>query len=177
MNSQAFMLNLRDGCVALCPLLALVALRAWLGAAGPASASASPTQPVAAPAQVSAFEALVPLETELAYLERVDSARSRKVPDIFPRQAVIEIEPEQVETPVKVEPIPDPPVDTLQEPEVIVTSIMAGRTPVAIINGRAYRTGDAVAEEWCITSISDGLVTIVHRTGAVRVLRINRSSR
>jgi hypothetical protein len=174
MSARGTILHVRDACVALCPVLVLAVVRVWLGAGGPATASASGPEPAPAAAEPARFEAIVATEAERAYLARVADLARVEAPDVFPRQ-----EPTVPETVAPEAPSAEPeavdPRSTLADPDVVVTSIMAGRTPIAIINGRAHKAGDLIAGGWVVASIAEGRVVIVHRTGVTRVLRIARS--
>lgn len=61
-----------------------------------------------------------------------------------------------------------------EPPKCRLTSIMAGRTPVATINGRARRVGELIAPEWSVGAIDalQGTVTILHSGGHTVTLHL-----
>jgi hypothetical protein len=173
MRSRSALLAARDVGVALCPLIALAVVRVWLGASGPVTASAAPDMapPIAG---LSNFKPVEVTLEQAGLLTRINELAAIETPDVFPnrvdlsaliptlpRQIVAESEPEVIDT---VQPAP----------LLVVTSIMDGRRPIAIIDGQARRVGDKVGPGWVIKSITDGKITIVHLDGRTKDCTIER---
>lgn len=178
MSSTGTVLAARDLSVAACPVVALVILRAWLGAGGPSTAVASVPEGAEPVAIVTGHEPFEAFEAEIAYLRHAEEIVLQSAPDIFPRVRQVEHTEEMpIEEPIEVPiEVTEDPVEQVQPaPELLVTSIMAGRNPVAIIDGRAHRTGDKVGPGWSITEITTGRVTISHLDGRTKVIRMERN--
>ncbi len=163
MNSRRALLAARDVSIACSPLIALVIFRVWLGSGGPASATAAPE--VAPPiAELTNYKYVVMSSEEEQLLARINDLAKDEAPDVFPERLNLAA---MVPTlPRGWEPVPEV-IETDQQPDLklVVTSIMDGRQPIAIIDGQARRVGDKVGPGWIIKSIEDGKVTIVHMDG------------
>ncbi len=172
MNSHQAVLTARDLSVALTPLVAMVVFRVWIGSGGPASATAAPE---AAPpiAELANYNHVTMTPEEEKLLARIDDLAMEVAPDVFPER--LDLEAMIPKLPRAWEPVPE--IDDSEEESdlrLVVTSIMEGRQPIAIIDGQARRVGDKVGPGWIIKTISAGKVTIVHQDGRTRDCTIER---
>jgi len=166
----------RDVSVTLSPVLALVVVRVWIGSGGPATASAAPE--VAPPtAELSNYKQEIVSSEEERLLAKVSELDKVEAPDVFPERinlaALVPTLPRVWDSVQEPEVVVDEPQAV---PTLVVTSIMDGRHPIAIIDGQARRVGDRVGAGWIIKSIADGKVTIVHLDGRIRDFTIERFS-
>jgi hypothetical protein len=65
-----------------------------------------------------------------------------------------------------------------KEPKLVLSSIMAGREPFAIIDGKLLRTGARVGDRWTIKHINPegGTVTLESLDGETQELRLRRET-
>lgn len=175
MNTRFIRLNLRDGAIALCPLLALAVVRFWLGASSPASATAAPFDEPFTIEKLEHIEPILLTPSERGILLEIEHLHGLKTPDVFPRRVV-----KAGQDPVDLGSVPfetgseNESPDLQPPPDLVVTSIMGGRNPIAIVNGRAHRVGDKVEPGWTITAIVTGRVIVTHLDGRVVQFQIER---
>lgn len=141
-----------------CPLLALIGVRLWLASSGPAKAGAAiPPEPIAQPK----FDALPEAtQDQRALLERAKALSAIEPGSPFPRhEAALAGVPEMPSIPGAPEPEVEP------APQLALTSIMGGRVPVAMVNGRPRGLGDQVAPNWKIVEIGQDKIEVEHADG------------
>lgn len=151
---------MRGLAVALCPMLVLGGVQVWLSSHGPATASA---QAVSEPIAQPDFHRLAALsDVQQAAFDRMNAIGNAAPPNPFPELATPELfipDPELPSDPDEPTPAIDPP------PELIVTSILGGRVPVAMVNGRPRSVGDEVWPGWVIQEITTNGIVISHLDG------------
>lgn len=158
------------GAALLTPAVVLAGAQLWFGAGGPTSAKAS-----AAPDAVP-FEPVIGLDDrtldvdQTTAMERALAVQTRETPDPFLRTAV-EVEFESLLSPL--EPVNQESV-VEASPDVTVSAVVAGRMPLAVIDGQPRRVGDRVAGGWSIKSITTSGVQIVHQDGRELFLPLQR---
>lgn len=157
--------------VALCPVLALLGTQMWVSRGGPASASA---QPAVDPVTIPEYQPMPePSEREARAIARIRELEHQSVPSPFPNLAQTEV-PEIIQ---KIGLIAGDPAEQVQQvPELVVTSVMGGRVPVAMVNGRARSVGDRVAPGWTIRQINASGIVIEHVDGRTAEFAIERGS-
>lgn len=150
------------------PAILVVGVRAMTLRDGPSSASAAvptsqtaPKPPPTEPLDTEPDEASKVQLVEAAKIARVPIARNPFVSDAFksddPVAPSLFLDPKTVQ---KGEP-------QITAPELRLTSIVAGREPVAVIDGRILRVGEDAAPGWKITAINikEQTVVIEHASG------------
>lgn len=150
--------------VAMAPIAAVLIARTVVPVQGPSPALAAGVPDVAPIRIAPAATSLTPEQARLASIAAEIRAQpfgsSPFNPIAGPTPVLEELPPSSH---VEFEPAASAP----EPPRCRLTSIMAGRTPVATINGRARRVGDTIAPEWIVGSIDSvlGTVTIEHSGG------------
>lgn len=155
--------------VGACPLLALIGARLWLASNGPATASAStPTEAIVQPKFAGLPE---PTEDQQRLIARARALEGVQPPSPFPRSemALIAV-PDMPLTPGAPEPKVEPP------PTLALTSVMGGRVPVAMVNGRPRSLGDLVAPGWKIVEINPDRIVIEHSDGRQISVNLQRGT-
>lgn len=155
--------------VGACPVLALLGVRLWLASNGPASAgAATTTEPIVTPD----FKALpAPTETHQRLIERARALEAVAASSPFPRnEATLIAMPDMVPLPGEPEPRIEPP------PELTLSSIMGGRVPVALVNGRPRSLGDLVAPDWSIVEIRQDSIVVKHPDGRQVTVTLQRGT-
>ncbi len=175
MSKRSVSLNLRDAGVAMCPIIALGVVRIWLGASGPATATAATPDAAVPIAGLTNYQEHPITDLERDVLKEIARMAMLGAPDVFPRRTVaIDADPLIGNLPPIDPGHNDQPATEQLAPALIVTSIMGGRSPVAIIDGRARRIGERVGPGWTITAIADGRVSVTHLDGRVEHYGIER---
>lgn len=161
---------------ALCPLLALFGVRLWLEARGPAVASA---QVAAEEIVVPRYEPPPPLsEAQSAMRERVCAVEAMPTPAPNPFPAIRRPE-------LMLEDLASAPIELHAEredvaveppPQIVVTAVMGGRVPVAVINGRPRSVGDEVQPGWSVLKITPTGVVLGHADGRTATFGIQRGT-
>lgn len=141
-----------------CPVLALIGVRLWMASSGPATAgAATPPEPIVPPKFVALPEMT---ESQRALIERARSLSAVEPGSPFPRKEVAMIQaPDMPSMPGVPQAAVEPP------PELTLTSIMGGRVPVAMVNGRPRSLGDHVAPDWRIVEIGQDKIEVEHADG------------
>lgn len=162
---------LRGLAVVSCPVLVLGGVQLWMNSNGPTVASA---QAVSEPIALPDFRALPALSAEQqAAFDRMAALEEVRPASPFPELATPELfvaDPELPVQPGDPTPAVDPP------PEIIVSSILGGRVPVAMVNGRPRSVGDEVWPGWFVQEIKTSGIVISHidgRTASFDLLRKN----
>jgi hypothetical protein len=59
--------------------------------------------------------------------------------------------------------------------DFVVTSILGGSNPIALINSKAYRTGDTLLADWTVTAIEPDLRTVLltHTDGRTQTISLH----
>lgn len=159
--------------VGACPLLALAGVRVWIHSNGPATASAqAPMTPIVLPS----FAPLPPpSDTQGLVLARIEALDGLTAPTPFPR-AEVPFEPAQ-EPSVEPDPEAGPEIPETQPiPDLVVTTVMGGRVPVAMVNGRPRSVGDHVAPGWTIREINQSGIVVGHVDGRTATFTIQRGT-
>ncbi|GAB4387005.1 MAG: hypothetical protein Kow0022_17780 [Phycisphaerales bacterium] len=161
---------------ALCPLFALFGVRLWLEARGPSVASA---QMAAEEIVVPRYEPLPPLsEAQSAMRERVRALEVMRTlaPNPFPATHRPELMLEDLApAPIQLHQEPEG-VAVEPPPEVVVTAVMGGRVPVAVINGRPRSVGEEVQPGWSVLKITPTGVVLGHSDGRTVTIGIQRGT-
>lgn len=157
----------------LAPVCAVIAARVLFSAGpsvAPAAEPAVPTQLNLTPTPPASVALTTEQTAALRYVTQTPPAREVDSPMARPQEP--EVEPVR---PVQVEP-DRPAYDPTQDLE-LSSVVGAGERAFASINGRIFRLGEQVLEEWTLTSVDvrNRTATLTHADGQVRVLHHNRN--
>ncbi len=152
-----------------CPLLALVGVRLWLASSGPASAgAATTTESIVQPEFTPLPE---PTESQRALIERARALEAVEPASPFPRSEVSAVAvPDMPAMRGEPEATVEPP------PELTLTSVMGGRMPVAMVNGRPRSRGDEVAPGWTIVEINQDSIVVEEADGRQVTVNLQRGT-
>ena len=156
------------------PLLALFGVRVWLEAKGPAVASAQATTEAIV---VPTYSALPTLSgRQAAMKERVHALDEQMPSSPFPANRKTELVIADPEFP-PIEPGDDHQTPEVEPPpQIVVSAVMGGRVPVAMVNGRPRSVGDEVQPGWTVLQITQSGVVIVHTDGRTATFTIQRGT-
>lgn len=156
--------------VGLGPLGLIVALRVFGGASGPSAAGGQTIELAAPPEARRALEATDAQRRLQALVEAFDrSSAGGSGGDAGEGGRAVLASPMLPPTDAEADPglFPELPTQTATErpdPVVVVTSIVSGPRPMAIVNGALRQTGDVLDDGWVVAEIDPaaGSVTLTH---------------
>lgn len=154
------------------PGLALVGFQVWTQSSGPATASAS-TPMIEPVPSVTRIESRPVTATQRAVSVRVAEIDLASAPDPFLRQSpnfsgMADLPADQ--SPEQAEPTAEP------IPALVVSAVVAGRQPIAVIEGQPRKVGDRLGGTgWKLVEITTQGIVIEHADGRRATININRS--
>jgi hypothetical protein len=151
------------------PSFAVVVTQVWGAAGGPVAAHAGSSDEEETP-MVTRFEhRAIPAEG-LAVMARIAEVDQIVADDPFLRKqgagGVVDL---------LGEPLVETPREDIEEsPMLVVTAVMAGRQPIAVVDGQPRKVGDVFGKGWTLTTIAPEGVTLQHTDGRSVMIPIHR---